>query len=136
MRVPQLAVKGLLGDDNGASLNANAATGADANEYGIHTLGMVHQLDQFVQQDANRGRSHAVTDAKHWTNFVHGVAVRVSANVLQLGASRELITDLVHDEVCKVLHALWCPAHANELVGIMNKEWNSFIFNWKNLNMD
>lgn len=134
MRVSQLAVECLLGDDNGASLNANTATGADANEYGIHTLGMVHQFDQFMQQDANRGRSHAVTDAKHWTNFVHGVAVRVSANVLQLGASRELITDLVHDEVCKVLHALWCPAHANELVGII--EWDSFIFKWKNLNMN
>lgn len=126
MGVPQLAVESFIGDNNGAALNANAAAGADAYEYRIYTLGMVHQLDQLVQQDANRGRSHAVTDAKHWTNFVHGVAVRVSTNVLQLCTSWELIADLVHDEVCKVLHALWCPAHANELVGIT--EWNSFIF--------
>lgn len=119
MRVPQLTVKSFFGDNNGAALNANAATGPDAYEYRIYALGMVHQLDQLVQQDANRGRSHAVTDAKHWTNFVHGVAIRVSANVLQLSASRQLVANLVHDEVCKVLHALWCPAHANELVGII-----------------
>lgn len=47
--------------------------------------------------------------------LVHWVAVGERADVLQLRSCREFVTDFVHDEVCKVFHALRRSTHANEL---------------------
>lgn len=63
MRVAQMPIQRIFSDDDGAAVDANAATGADAYEYGINAFGMVHQLDNLVHQYANRGGAHAVTDA-------------------------------------------------------------------------
>lgn len=119
MGIAQLAIESVLSDDDCAAFDADATACADPDEDGVLALGVVHQLDHLVHQNTDRGRSHAVTNTKHRANFVHRVAVRVGANVLQLGTRWQLVTDLVHYEMCKVLHALWCSAHANELVNVM-----------------
>lgn len=115
MGVPQLPIEGIFGDDDGAAVDANSSARSYPDEDGILALGVVHQLDHLMHQDADRGRSHAMADAQHRSHFVHGVAIRIGADVLQLGARWQLVANLVHYEMGKILHALWCAAHANEL---------------------
>ena len=57
---PQHTVHRLLGDDHGARVDADAAAGADAEEDGVLDARVVHELDNLVQQDADRGDAHAV----------------------------------------------------------------------------
>lgn len=49
------------------------------------------------------------------THLVHAVSVRERADVLQLSSGWQFITDFIHYEMCKVLHALWRSSHADEL---------------------
>jgi len=115
MGISQLTIEGVLGDDDGAPVDTYSSTGAYSNKDGVLALGVVHKLDHLVHQDADRGRSHAVTDTQNGSNFVHRVAVRIGTDVLQLGASWQLVSNLVHDEVGKVLHALGRSTHASKL---------------------
>ena len=58
-------VDGLLGDDDGAAVDADTAACTDPEEHRILHLGVVHQLDDLVEEDPHRRYSHAVLYRKH-----------------------------------------------------------------------
>lgn len=50
-------------------IDAHAPTRAQTEEDGVLALGVVHELEQLVQQDANGRHTHTVRQAQHRTNL-------------------------------------------------------------------
>jgi hypothetical protein len=59
--VAEETINSAFGDDNSSALDANTATCPETDEDWILALGVVHEFDDFVQQNADRWNAHAVT---------------------------------------------------------------------------
>lgn len=70
MGTPEQSIDGILGNDYGTTFNTDSTARPDPDEDRILALGVVHQLDHLVQQDAERRHSHSVADRQHWSDLV------------------------------------------------------------------